>query len=314
MIYLDMGGRCGNQFFQYAFVRTLKEEYQDDLTIDFYRIHKKEKTDPTWEDCLQYFNVGPYESIDLGGRKIINEYGNFRQRLVYACYLLVCILPYRDKQVYYRRQMKLQPLLNHFGLYWLSHGYTPVKKTKMKNKFVCGTFENVNYFDSMQSVLWKELTGKEPLSKQNEALYQNITEKQSVCISIRRGDFLKKEYSTDRDICDYEYYQKAVTLMQQKIPEAVFIVFSDDINWVKENWKFGGEVYFETEGNTIAQKVLLMSACKHFIIANSTFSWWMQYLGQADNKIVISPDRFFREKSDMRNELVTDTFTTIEVG
>jgi hypothetical protein len=210
--------------------------------------------------------------------------------------------------------MKLQPVLNHFGLYWLSHGYTPVKKTKMKNKFVCGTFENVKYFDSMQPILWEELASKESLSKNNEALYREITEKQSVCISIRRGDFLKKEYITDRDICDFEYYQKAIILMQQKIPEAVFIVFSDDINWVKENWKFGGEVYFETEGNSIAQKVLLMSACKHFIIANSTFSWWMQYLGQDENKIVISPDRFFRDKSYMGNELVLETFITIDVG
>lgn len=80
--------------------------------------------------------------------------------------------------------------------------------------------------------------------------------------------------------------------MKQKVENPVFIVFSDEIQWAKENLHFDATTFYERGDDPLWEKVRLMSACKHFIISNSTFSWMVQYLGQYKDKIVISPSRW----------------------
>lgn len=120
-----------------------------------------------------------------------------------------------------------------------------------------------------------------------------INNNESVCISIRRGDFLNKEFINSRYICTEDYFQKAIKIMRELIPDSYFCVFSDEIDWVRENFDFGEKVIFESGKNSISEKLYMMSLCKHFIISNSTFSWWAQYLAQNKEKIVISPDKWF---------------------
>ena len=70
-------------------------------------------------------------------------------------------------------------------------------------------------------------------------------------------------------------------------------MFSDDIEWVKNNIYTGCVTYYEDGTDPVWEKLRLMSACKHFVVSNSTFSWWTQYLSKSENKIVISPSRWF---------------------
>ena len=56
----------------------------------------------------------------------------------------------------------------------------------------------------------------------------------------------------------------------------------------------GGGTYNIADGtDPVWEKLRLMSACKHFVVSNSTFSWWTQYLSKSENKIVVSPSRWF---------------------
>jgi len=73
-------------------------------------------------------------------------------------------------------------------------------------------------------------------------------------------------------------------------PKPKFLVFSDDIQWCKENIKSNPwhDIEF-SEGRNELQDLSLMASCGHHIIANSTFSWWGAYLGHNPTKIVISP-------------------------
>lgn len=61
------------------------------------------------------------------------------------------------------------------------------------------------------------------------------------------------------------------------LPDCTFFGFSDDIDWVKNNMEFPGEVYYESGVDPVWEKLRLMSACKHFVLSNSSFSWWAQY-------------------------------------
>ena len=92
-----------------------------------------------------------------------------------------------------------------------------------------------------------------------------------------------------------EYYSQAM----KHFPDTNFIVFSDDIQWCKENFK-GEEFTFIEEDDYI--ELYLMSMCRHNIIANSSFSWWGSYLNQNEDKIVIAPSKWFGTDGRLKTE------------
>lgn len=133
------------------------------------------------------------------------------------------------------------------------------------------------------------------LCKQTQTTLQEILSLpvQSVSIHIRRGDYLYvDEYA---GMCDISYYKRAIEIISQKVTSLCFYVFSDDIDWVKSNLTVGHATISFIDWNSREnswQDMLLMSACKHNIIANSTFSWWGAWLNKNPEKIVICPKQF----------------------
>jgi hypothetical protein len=111
---------------------------------------------------------------------------------------------------------------------------------------------------------------------------------------VRRGDYLKPRVrAAFGDICTAEYYREAVAYIRQKTADPVFFIFSDDIQWVKDNLPLPGAVYVTgNTGLTGFRDMQLMSCCKHHIIANSTFSWWGAWLNQTPGKIVVAPAKW----------------------
>ena len=123
-------------------------------------------------------------------------------------------------------------------------------------------------------------------------LYKKIESTNSVCVTIRRGDFLLDKFIKNFYICTPEYFEKAIEKINSIVNDPQYIVFSDDVDWCKKNMKFPPNTLFESGKDEIWEKLRLMYKCKNFIISNSTFSWWAQYLSQNDNKIVIAPDEW----------------------
>ena len=173
-----------------------------------------------------------------------------------------------------------------------SYGYYPFKKTKKKNNLFIGFYESSKFFDDIKDVLRKEFEPKYNKLEKNKKLYKKIEQSESVCVSIRRGDFLAEKYKSKHYVCTPEYFEKSISLMLKKIKNAQFIVFSDDINWVKNNMKFPANTLYESGDDPVWEKLRLMYSCKHFIISNSTFSWWAQYLSKNEKKIVIAPSQW----------------------
>ena len=76
-------------------------------------------------------------------------------------------------------------------------------------------------------------------------------------------------------------------------------VFSDDPEWVTENLKSNfPTTYISHNGATPEEDIRLMSACRHHIIANSSFSWWGAWLNDHDDKIVIAPKQWFAGREE----------------
>lgn len=118
---------------------------------------------------------------------------------------------------------------------------------------------------------------------------------ESVSIHVRRGDYVGN--NTYANCATKDYYIRAIDYIKSKYPECRFWVFSNEIDWCKENLidTIGNKVSFVdwNTGNDSYQDMYLMSQCKHNIIANSSFSWWGAYLNKNEDKIVVAPEKWF---------------------
>lgn len=149
--------------------------------------------------------------------------------------------------------------------------YTPIKY--YKNMIIDGYFQSEKYFSDYSDQIIKLF---------NISTEKFISNEEVTSVHIRRGDYLK--FSKHHRVLDKEYYESAI----KKINRGVFLFFSDDIIWVKENFK--SENFFYSESTSEVEELGLMSNCTNNIIANSSFSWWGAYLNKNISKIVISPN------------------------
>ena len=149
------------------------------------------------------------------------------------------------------------------------------------------------------------------MEARNKKIFNEISEKNSVCISVRRGDFFNAENEKTFGVCTIQYYINAVEIMNEKVDAPIYYVFSDDISWCKKNLRFDGEVEFVPQDMPVYETLRLMYTCKHFIISNSTFGWWGQYLSRNNDKVVISPSRWnndgFESRLIDKNWILLDT-------
>ena len=294
MIYVIMGGRLGNQLFRYAYARKLmKENPSEHVCFDFSGVKKRGKPEEGWENSLKYFNTIDTET-ECSALKL-----SIIQRIVLKLYSKHKVWPNLSVEKHHH-QMKWAKLMSRVGLYYLDVGYYPFPQKKpwfVNNLVVSSGCESENYFKGIRDILLEEFTPKQSVLESNRELMHIIRNNNSVCISIRRGDFI----SVDRinkiyNICSPEYYLQAMARIKELVDNPIFVLFSDDIEWVKNNIHVDGECYYESGDDPIWEKLRLMYSCKHFIISNSTFSWWAQYLGQSQDKVVVAPSRWYKNK------------------
>ena len=312
MIYVEMYGRLGNQMFRYAFARCVQEQYQnEELNLNFNQMNSGNTSGNGWEDSLKYFNVKEYNLYSKSGKVILNETNILQKVLCGIYYKGLRKFDIEQKNEQYKFSLKYMPIMNYFGLYWIREGYYNFRNSKFKNKFISGSFEDPRYFNDIRDKLLLEFTPKEPPIKKNLDMYKAIDQSNSVCVTIRRGDFISVEENKRLHyVCTEEYFYNAMDEISKKIENPKFFIFSDDIDWVKNNMNFKFDVYYEDGNDPIWEKLRLMYSCKHFIISNSTFSWWAEYLGRYEEKIVVSPNRWFN--NDFKSALIDKSWILIE--
>lgn len=298
MFYLEMKGRLGNQMFRYAFTRWLQlkgGEADKEIFLDMSIIRREhDRQDmPGWEDSLKFFQTYPYRYYEKQGRALINE-TNITEKIVLGFVVMGNHIIGEDLQHRLNWGKRFIPWLNKRGIYYICVGYDyPYIYDDAQRKLIAGPFECARYPKEIRDILLREFTPKYPVLSANTQMMDMIQHTPSVCVSIRRGNFLK--YPT-LNVCTKAYYLKAIEKMREIVPGAVFFVFSDDIEWVKANIRTDGEMYYESGKDPVWEKLRLMYSCKHFIISNSTFSWWAQFLGRDTGKMVIAPDHWFNSE------------------
>jgi hypothetical protein len=303
-----MHGRLGNQLFQYAFARWIQEKTQKKMIISFFNVNRKGDTNEGWENSLKYFNVGEFEEYKNNKNILISE-TNIVQKIICSIYYTINIILKYNNNIKYKFQKSFQKILNRVGVFYIQDGYAVPKIYNCRKIIVNGHFEDRRYFDEISSILKKEFTPKFPINGDNKYMLKNIIENESICISVRRGDFLDSINIAKYYICNEEYFKKGIEIINQRIKKAKYFIFSDDIEWVKKNMKFDFDVTYESGKDPIWEKLYLMKSCKHFILSNSTFSWWAQYLSDNKDKIVICPKIW--NKGKIKSNLIENKFIKI---
>ncbi len=281
-IHLYIKGGCGNQFFQYAFARALQEKLDAELVINYSEVIKDEQV---WsiDKLLDDFNVVDYTYSNghIKKDRILRFLDKYRGVMRLNDFK-------RKTYLFYLRTAKWLPKI---GVYYFDAPYHKFPLSKSRTILINGYFECAKYFEEIDDKIKQELTPKAPPLPQNKELLAAINERESVCVTIKRMDVDNPDIA---DVFDYNvsYFYTGIDYIKKHVKNPLFVIFADDLEWCRNNLEIDGDVMFETDGNTLGEKIRLMSSCKHFIIHNSTFSWWAQHLSNNPDKIVLAPYRW----------------------
>ena len=271
MIIVNLTGGLGNQLFQYSFARYLARLNKCELKLDVSSYKSYE-----WHNySLSPFNVDeifatPEECHYFKGTGL-TIFQKIHRKIFNLNYLLV------EDSFQFNPKYKL----------WNSPGY------------VSGYWQSEKYFKEIESELRNQFSILIPASKKNQVIIDQMQRENSVSLHIRRGNYVNVNHVNKiHGTCSLNYYNSAVAIISSKVTNPKFYVFSDDINWAKDNLYLNFETIFVdiNDSKTDYEDLRLMSNCKHNIIANSTFSWWGAWLNSSNNKIVVSPNIWFKDE------------------
>lgn len=284
MVTILLSGGLGNQMFQYAAAKALAKRLNVPLYINLYSLTKRTKA-TSRSYGLDIFEIDTPIKSSVKGK------------------LLIKMRPF------IQQHRSFFQLLGFFtDIYALQ--YEPAVESIKGDIMMSGYFQSEQYFKDIKSDLLKDFRFKKPLDGMNIELSNQIVNSESVAIHIRRGDYITDKGASQNFVtCGKEYYQKAIEYITNKISNPQFYIFSEDMEWVKENLSFGEypTSYIDwNRGKDSYRDMQLMSMCKHNIIANSSFSWWAAWLNQNTKKIVVAPEKWFLE--EFKNGFLNDFY------
>ncbi len=183
---------------------------------------------------------------------------------------------------------------------------------KKINYYLDGYWQSEKNFINIRKQILKEFKLKN--ITENFKICNSYINNTSLSIHIRHGDYLNDPKTLKyHGVLDIEYYKNAYGLIKQKTNIDQVVFFTDDPEWVKENFGFVSEqkIHASDFSLTAPEELILMSKCSHNIIANSSFSWWGTWLNQNPDKIVIAPKVWFKKGEWRHKNIVPKTWIRI---
>lgn len=288
MIIVNVIGGLGNQMFQYAFGYAVSQKRNEVLKLD----------------------INNFETYDLRSY----ELGLFHINAILASKEEVKVLKYKYENIFEKIVRKIGRKAIPVSEKYYKESCFNFDKNVFNIKgdvYFEGYWQSEKYFKEYREDLLKQFTLTEEIHLQSQQYEQKIKNTESVSLHIRRGDYVTNTHTNSvHGTCTLDYYKNAILKIKQKIKNAHFFIFSDDLAWAKVNLDFIDNLTFIELAEDIPdhEEMHLMSCCKHNIIANSSFSWWGAWLNQNPDKIVIAPNRWFKDSSINTQDLIPETW------
>lgn len=260
-------GGLGNQLFQVAFAKNLEKKYKD-LRIDFIDLTSFERVKRKW--ALDFFGIK--------GKKI---------SLVNYIFLNI-------KRLINQQLNKIGIKKNFLNIVNESQ-YKSCNITKLLESEIIfdGYWQSEQYFQDNKELI------KKTFLEYRKSYKTNDEDHLTVAVHIRLGDYINNYTSRNNHyVCDFEWYKKAINYFYLLNNNFKFIIFTDDHKYLKSKFKLDKKIitYIPSKSKNCHEDLLKMSLCDHFIISNSSYSWWASYLGEKPNSKVIAPKYWYPNK------------------
>jgi hypothetical protein len=278
MIVVELKGGLGNQMFQYAFASILANKNKAKVVIEGVTFEKVEKTPG--------YTPRKFELAIFG-----NHYDWVSASELYSFNHLSIL----DK-------VKKKLGLNYPKIYnESSFGFQKSALLLKSPVYVKGYFQSYKYLLGYEDFIRQLFSFPiQALDEINIELLKKIRSSNTIAIHIRRGDYVNDKLTADyHGSCSIDYYLEAIKLLVAGTTNIALVFFSDDSDWVKEQFKDlpYSKIFVDHNKGTHSWKdMFLMSCCKHNIIANSSFSWWGAWLNINPEKKVIAPKNWYKTK------------------
>ena len=264
-VIVKLKGGLGNQLFQYAIGKFISLNFEMPLYFDLTSFNS---------DILRTFSLNVF-ACEFGIYEPRMKKKRWNDFLKYAFY--------RTPTIIVEENFKFDSTV-----------FNRVKSETMLD----GYWQSEKYFESIRACILNEITIKSVSESYLSFRKQIVSANNAIFIHVRRGDYISNpETLKFHGVKELDYYKAALTKVKSSLNSLSFFIFSDDIEYVKNNFAWIGE-YTIIDGNLKDyEELMLMSECKHAIIANSSFSWWGAWLIKNPNKFVIAPERWFEDEA-----------------
>ncbi len=294
MIISKLLGGLGNQMFQYAagyaLSRKLDLPYRIDITLlKKYNNHNGYQLDEIFDSKFEVANnLEIWKVLKLRSLSIINE-------------PVEKVNPYvfNTKEKVFREY---------------SHNFNYNINQICDTCYLSGYWQTTKYFENVKDEIRKIFTFKHELKELNKTHELEILQTNSICLHVRRGDYISNLSALKfHGICSLEYYKKAIQYIYEKVENPFFFIFSDDVEFIKNNFSElkNFKIIDNNQGRKSYIDLRLMALCKHHIIANSTFSWWGAWLAKKENQIVVTPKTWFEGSQEVMNDIYCDNWVKL---
>jgi len=296
MIVVRLKGGLGNQMFQYAFGTYLATKYNTKLKLDLsFLLDRTPRDDAVFRNYeLDIFDL---KGVNFAKENDLAKFGLSDSRLLNS-------INYRIFNCSKRYSIIREA---HFSFHESELSFP-------KNIYLDGYWQSEKYFIDIENIIRCDFKFKNKLFAECANLAERIESTQSLCVNVRRADFLHLESSAKTlGFIGQDYFYRAVDLLSEIIHDFEIFVFSDDMDWCVKNLEFRSKTTFVThdyKGEKFGDYLQLMTKCKHFVIPNSSFGWWAAWLNRNSDKIVIAPKRWFADDKlqNQTQDLIPDTW------
>lgn len=297
-IIVKIRGGLGNQLFQYAYAKKMAYIYNaDKVILD-----------------TSYYNNTHIRGLNIDKYSLAYnvEINNKSSKIFDVLYLFYRISD-KISLKFLHKHRKETVFLSRFGFVFCDKSFEkPLNSKKNRQLYLAGYFQDETSIHEIAKSLNDDLRIKKQISKKAELFKKEIlASDQGIGVSIRIGEDYKK---FGWPVCNRVFYENGVKIISTKTGCRRVYVFSDCIEKVEaEGWFSEYETIFIKGCNSV-ENLELLKNCHHFVIANSTFSWWGAYLSSYKDKIIIAPKYFYSEKLmsesklDIKGAIYLDNF------